>query len=176
MRLFVAVSLPTRVVGMLRRLDRPAAARLRWTTPDQWHVTLRFLGEVADPGPAAAALAAVPAELRATGVVAVEAVLGPAVAWFPGRQVLQVPVAGLDGVADAVARATASWDDQAPVGPFAGHLTLARVRGREPGPAHLAGAALRESWRVEEIELVSSTLGPGGSTYTVLARVPLAPA
>ena len=48
MRLFVAVWPPVDVVERLSELPRPAVDGVRWTTPDQWHVTIRFLGEVAD--------------------------------------------------------------------------------------------------------------------------------
>ncbi len=49
MRLFVAVWPSAAVVDELRGLERPARPGVRWTTADQWHVTLRFLGEMEDP-------------------------------------------------------------------------------------------------------------------------------
>jgi len=171
-RLFVAVGLPESAAAALRALARPGLPGLRWTTPEQWHVTLRFLGEVPDPAPVAVALEEVPGALRDGGERRVEAVMGPASAWFPGRSVLQVPVAGLDALAAAVARATAPWGP-APEQPFSGHLTLARTRGRVRGPASLAGVAVAASWPVPAVELVSSTLGPGGSRYAVESLVAL---
>jgi RNA 2',3'-cyclic 3'-phosphodiesterase len=156
----------------VRALARPELRHLRWTTPEQWHVTLRFLGEVADPDPVARALHEVSGALRASGEPPVEAVMGPASAWFPGRNILQVPVAGLDALASAVARATAPWGAP-PEQPFSGHLTLARTRGRVRGPASLAGAPLAAEWSVPAIELVSSTPGPAGSRYRVEAQVAL---
>jgi 2'-5' RNA ligase len=36
------------VVAQLAALDRPTRPGIRWTTEDQWHVTLRFLGEVGE--------------------------------------------------------------------------------------------------------------------------------
>ncbi len=50
-RLFVALTPPDAVVGELRASTaalRELAPDLRWTRPEQWHVTLAFLGEVAD--------------------------------------------------------------------------------------------------------------------------------
>jgi 2'-5' RNA ligase len=51
MRLFVALKPPREAVEELRstteRLPAPASG-LRWTNPEQWHVTLVFLGEVGD--------------------------------------------------------------------------------------------------------------------------------
>jgi 2'-5' RNA ligase len=172
-RLFVAVSPPENVMEMLRGIERPDDPRLRWTTPDQWHVTLRFLGEVEGPEPVADALTLVPEALAAAGVGEVWAALGPRVAWFPGRQVLHVPVSGLDALARAVVNATAPWGLPPEDRPFSGHLTLARARGRARGPAGLAGASLDAAWRVADFGLVSSVLGGRGSHYDTLATVAL---
>ncbi|MGH3777919.1 MAG: RNA 2',3'-cyclic phosphodiesterase [Pseudonocardiaceae bacterium] len=51
MRLFVALTPPGEVVEELRVSTvalRQLAPDLRWTRPEQWHVTLAFLGEVGD--------------------------------------------------------------------------------------------------------------------------------
>jgi 2'-5' RNA ligase len=172
-RLFVAVALPPDVIEVIQDLARPDLGSLRWTTEDQWHVTLRFLGEVNAPSAVAEALKEVPATLREAGIDDVDAVLGMATAWFRGRQILHVPVAGLDPLAQAVAAATAPWGDGADDPPFSGHLTLARVRRRQTGPANLAGTPVSAEWTVREILLMSSTLASGGSRYEVVAKVPL---
>jgi RNA 2',3'-cyclic 3'-phosphodiesterase len=172
-RLFVAVPLPPAVMQKLEDLERPALFRVRWTTASQWHVTLRFLGEVASPDPVAEALQSVPSRLRAAGVTSLMATLGPAVAWFPGRRVLQVPVEGLEELAEAVEQTTAAWGGPAEEGGFRGHVTLARVRGTRPGPAALAGAELRAHWPVDAFSLMSSTPAPGGSRYEALTTVSL---
>ena len=176
MRLFVAVSLPADVIELVEDLPRPDLASLRWTTDDQWHVTLRFLGEIEDPAAVADALREVPARLRAAGIDDVEALLGAATAWFRGRRILHVPVAGLDELARVVAEVTASFGERSEDDfPFSGHLTLARVRRGQTGPANLAGTPVSAEWAVSEIALLSSTLGPGGSRYAVVATVPLGP-
>jgi 2'-5' RNA ligase len=172
-RLFVAVWPPESVIELVLGIDRPDVRGLRWTSEPQWHVTVRFLGDVEEPDPVADALRAVPERLRALGGAEVRAALGPTTAWFPGRQVLQVPVAGLDALAGEVAAVTAPWGDPADDRRFSGHLTLARARGRAPGPASLAGASLAATWRVRAFELVSSVLGQGGSRYETLATVAL---
>jgi 2'-5' RNA ligase len=172
-RLFVAVSLPPDVTTLVGDLPRPDLASLRWTTEDQWHITLRFLGEVEEPAAVADALKGVPAALRNAGIEEVEAFLGAVTAWFRGRRILHVPVAGLEELARAVASATAPWGESSEEPPFSGHLTLARARRRETGPANLAGTPLSSEWTVDEILLMSSTLAPGGSRYGIVARVPL---
>jgi RNA 2',3'-cyclic 3'-phosphodiesterase len=174
-RLFVAVSPPEEVLALIEALPRPNLQKLRWTTSDQWHVTLRFLGEVRKPEPVAEALHSVPAALKDAGVAVVEAVLGPAVAWFTGRRILQVPVAGTETLAELASDATAEFGEPPDKAPYAGHITLARVRGKVKGPVNLAGTPVHGAWRVDDIVLVSSTLGSGGARYEVLERVPLAP-
>lgn len=176
MRLFAAVDLPPEAVDLVTALVRPELPSIRWTTPEQWHITVRFFGEI--PGPELdgsagllAALDAVPEALKGGGVDRVEAAMGPASAWFPGRQVLQVPVDGLDRLAKTVALVTGAWGS--PEQGFRGHFTLARVRARARAPASLAGVSLVSSWSVPELVLYSSTLGPGGSRYRAIHRVAL---
>ena len=172
MRLFVSVEPPEAVLDMLRQLPRPENPALRWTTSGQWHVTLRFLGAVEDATAVAEALARVPGALRSAGIEEVRAHLGQASAWFEGRRILQVPVSGLDGVAAAVAEATAEWGDP-PRAPFVGHLTLGRVRGSGRGDRSLAGSVLEASWPVKRVDLMSSHLGPKGARYETQATVTL---
>src|SRR5690606_42044360 len=55
MRLFVAVTPPPEAVAELSSATAAARAahpRLRWTRPDQWHLTLAFLGTVGAEAPA----------------------------------------------------------------------------------------------------------------------------
>jgi 2'-5' RNA ligase len=62
-RLFAAVVPPPEALTVLavdvdaaRQAVGPAERRLRWASPDRWHLTLAFYGEVADPDPLAARL------------------------------------------------------------------------------------------------------------------------
>jgi RNA 2',3'-cyclic 3'-phosphodiesterase len=169
MRAFVAVAVPDDVADVLAALDRPAFDGVRWTSRGQWHVTLRFLGELTRTSPVVERL-----EREVSQGAALEATLGPATGWFPGRRVLQVPVQGLDDLATrtrvALRGLGAAGDDRLP---FNGHVTLARVRGPRPGPAGLAGTHVWASWTVRDVLLVASTLGPGGARYTEVASVAL---
>jgi hypothetical protein len=47
------------------------------------------------------------------------------------------------------------------------------MKGRRPGPGRLAGVSLHAAWSVEEVVLMSSVLGPGGSQYRVVATTSL---
>lgn len=165
MRLFVAAWPPQDVVARLAALPRRDVKGLRWTRPDQWHVTLRFLGTVEDEdvGRVAAALAGVP-------VAGGEAVLGPAVGRF-GQRILHVPVEGLAPAAAAVVAATAVFGEPPEDRPFRGHLTLARVSDRARVDLRpLAGAAMAASWPLGEITLVASRLGSSGARYEIVER------
>ena len=167
MRLFVAVWPPPRVIEALAALPRPDVAGLRWTSPEQWHVTLRFLGD-ADEG------AAVDAFRRIVFEREVEATLGPATGRF-GRRVLHVPVHGLEEVAAATVAATAGVGRPPDSRPFAGHVTLARARGRRGVDMRpLAGVAVSGSWTVGELTLVASHLGGNKpSRYEVVTTMPV---
>jgi RNA 2',3'-cyclic 3'-phosphodiesterase len=173
-RLFIAAWPDPSTVDRVALLERPVVAGLRWTSVDQWHVTLRFLGEVDDPAPVAEAL-------RPLGSATTEVTLGPVTAWFPGGRVLQVPVSGLEEVAADVAELTAPFvpldSGREAHRRFTGHLTLARVRGT-PLPAGvaaaLAGVRLASSWTVGDVTLVASQMQSAGARYEVLARFALA--
>jgi 2'-5' RNA ligase len=169
-RLFVAADLPVTVRRLLSALPHPARTGLRWTTPAQWHVTLRFLGEVDEPAAVAEALCVIPSTL---GAERVEAALGPASAWFARSRVLQIPVTGVEALAGAVLEATSRWGpSEEPA--FAGHVTLARFRGPGSPPADLAGMPLMARFDVPQVVLYRSSSGPGGSIYQPLLHVPVA--
>ena len=166
MRLFVAAWPSVEVADALAGLPRPEAPGLRWTRPDQWHVTLRFLGE-ADPDEATAALdelAAAPDELAAAPAVAE---VGP-VARLLGKRVVVAAVAGLDDLAASVVAATAGVGEPPEERAFTGHLTLARSKG--PVPPGAVGTPVAGSFPVDEVCLVRSRTLTEGAAYETLAR------
>jgi 2'-5' RNA ligase len=167
-RLFVAVWPPPDVVERLAGLERPAVDGVRWTTADQWHVTLRFLGELPD-------VSALCAALHDVALPPAEAVMGP-VAERPSPTLLWLPVAGLDALAAAVIGATEGLGEPAER-TFRGHLTLARARPRAPRAAlrRLPPLSCPAAWEVGEVTLVRSTTGGAGSRYDVVERFPTGP-
>ncbi|MBW3557614.1 MAG: RNA 2',3'-cyclic phosphodiesterase [Actinobacteria bacterium] len=171
MRLFVAVWPSPEVVSALRELPRPEAEPgVRWTGPEQWHVTLRFFGEVPDEavGEVEAGVAAL-----AGRQMPAPAVVGPATRCF-GNSVLMVPVSGLDGLAAATVEATAGWGAPPPERrPFVGHLTLARSWRRGPDLRQFGGQPVAASWTACELTLVRSTTLRAGARYDVLRRFAL---
>jgi 2'-5' RNA ligase len=165
-RLFVAIWPPEDVVEVLMGLHRKDLRGVRFVVPENWHVTLRFLGE-ADPAAVAAALDGValgPADAR----------LGPAVDVVAERA-LVVPVAGVDDLAHAVVAATADIGDPPPRRRFVGHLTLARVKRHARLPASI-GEPVSAAFDVTEVALVESRLHPDRARYETLDTWPVLPA
>jgi RNA 2',3'-cyclic 3'-phosphodiesterase len=163
-RLFVAVWPPADVVARLCELPRPDSRGLRWTTPDQWHVTLRFLGSVGDISGVKAALGRLESHAGAT------AVAGPAVGRL-GRGIVCLPVGGLDGLARSVLNITSGVGERAERS-FNGHITLARAKsGLAINP--LAGVEFSAAWQVGEITLVESDTRPDGARYQIVASARL---
>lgn len=177
-RLFVAVWPPPEVLDRIAALPRPSVPGLRWTTVDQWHITLRFLGSVPDAGPVVAALDRAAAtgerpEVLVGSVVVAEA--GPHTGRF-GHRILHVPVGGLVELAATVVAATAGVGEPPDDRPFTGHITLARVaKSGAVDLRPLVGAPFSARWDVTELTLVESRLGAAGARYEVVARFPFTP-
>ena len=171
MRLFVAAWPSEDVHASLAALPRPERPGVRWTPPEQWHVTLRFFGELGvDDG--------VVAGLRVAEAVAaahpVQAEVGPRVRRL-GRGVLHAPVTGLEPVAAALASSTAGVGAGLADRPFLGHITLARARAKH-GLDGLAGVEIAGRWVVREVSLVASVAAPRPGVpnrYEVIATLPL---
>lgn len=166
MRCFIGLWPDDEAVARLRELPRAAVPGLRWTTADQWHVTLRFLGDLD-----AAAVADVGERLRGAlaGERAAQLAAGPVTAVL-GRSVLCLPVDGADGLAARVRAATADVGEP-PTAPFRGHLTLAR--SRRGIPSAVRDQPFEVSWPAMSVALIGSRLDPAGARYTTVLEVPL---
>ena len=157
MRLFVAVWPPDDVIEQLRALPRPDAPSVRWSSEDQWHVTLRFLGNVDEVDEVADLLSTV-------SMPAARVDVGPSTTRL-GPGVLRVPVRGLDALANAL---PLDLDK-----PFHGHLTVARARNKQQVPRALEGTPFAASWTATSFALVRSQTKPSGAVYTDVATFPL---
>jgi RNA 2',3'-cyclic 3'-phosphodiesterase len=185
-RLFVAIVPPPDVLADLEARTaplRPAWPALRWTGSESWHLTLAFLGQVADDRlPELDTRLARAAARHPAQDLAIQG--GGA---FPGPARATVVWAGLraDGTAlAALAASVAAGARRAGAPPpdenrrYRPHLTLARLR--EPADvrpltvelARLAGPP----WTASEIQLIQSH-PPAGvrqpPVYTTVARWPL---
>lgn len=165
-RLFVALWPSPEVVEQLRQMERPVVDGLRWTSEDQWHVTLQFLGE-GDTEAVRDRLAAVRWTTRP-----LEMKLGPEVTLL-SREIVCLPAAapGLDKLARQVSEVTGIRRTNR----FKGHLTLARARNKVPRAtlAGLEGQPFEAAWTAESVALVRSAAAPGGSRYETVATYAL---
>ncbi|HEY5910797.1 MAG TPA: RNA 2',3'-cyclic phosphodiesterase [Verrucomicrobiae bacterium] len=187
-RLFVALPVPEQVKAkiveaqlLLRRcLPTPAA---RWTRPEQFHLTLRFLGNV-DASRTDALIDALRAACHAFGSLRLRAA---GIGFFPNPRAPRVIWVGLTDeqdrlavLAESVVSATNNFTNEEPEARFRGHITLARIksiRPRETEPliaaATEAGWATFGEWTATAVELIRSELCSQGARYTTLATIPL---
>lgn len=189
-RTFIAIHLPAEVrqrLGQFQEQLRRAAPGegVRWTEPDQIHLTLRFLGNVPEAelpqlsqALALACQAAAPFGLEAQGAGAFPDLKRPRVLWVG----LGGAVAALAQLQAAVLEATRTWGELEDR-PFHPHLTLGRVKTADPrllarlsGALQQAGSSAFGAWQVHQVALMRSDLSPAGPRYTVLAEAPLGPA
>ncbi len=189
LRLFVAIPMPeavrNEITGVQQEM-RQLVSRdaVRWTKPEQFHLTLRFLGDV-------------PVERVAALQEAVNAVCrgGPALrlraqgtGFFPNARSPRVIWAGVnDGegrlvdlqkMLEAVVR---PFTQEPGTERFAGHVTIGRVKFlKRPEIEKLAEHAqaikdrLFGEWTANEVELIRSDLLSAGARHTLLAAIRLA--
>lgn len=181
LRLFFALPLPEPALETLvaaQARAKPVASRLspRWTTPEQMHVTLKFLGPM--PPDALPLLQEILAA-RAQAAAPFEGTLSRVTA-FGGRRarVLVVELATESPVLAELALGLE--DDAAALGvaretrAFRAHVTLARFK--HPGDARAAIDAAQiapVAVSCRELRLYQSELGPNGSRYTLVGAAAL---
>lgn len=174
--MFVATWPDDSTLGRLSALQLAPLKTLRVVEPSQWHITLRFFGDV-DP-------VLVPALVGALETAAgklpnsIHCEVGSRTAWFGGARVLQIPVSGLDDAAVAIRDETVTIvPDIGPGGArFTGHLTVARSNQRRLAASErsaLAGIPFTASFAVDSFDLVASQRSPEGFRYKILEHVPL---
>jgi 2'-5' RNA ligase len=187
-RLFIALPVSDPVKHELSRvqaeLRRTADAdAVRWTRPDQMHLTLRFLGNVPVTcvdelvQSVRSTCASRPSlRLRAEGAGFFPNERTPHVVWVGVRD----GVGGLALMHAAVSEASAPFTTEKEEGHFTGHLTLGRIKSIRPAPARAlaeAAHALAErnigEWHVTSVEIIRSELTSDGSRYTRVAGLPL---
>ncbi len=184
-RTFIAVPLSDeirRALGRVAEEGREAGGDVKWVEPALIHLTLRFLGDVAeDRLPAvqdalrAAAGAAAPFDLRVAGVGAFPDLRRPRVIWAGGEEKGGV----LRGLAAAVEAACVRLGFGPSDHPFSPHLTLGRVKSLK-GIDNLRPVLERHAGddfgteRVASFHLMKSVLRPEGPEYSSLMELPLA--
>jgi 2'-5' RNA ligase len=187
-RLFVAVTIPEAVKAKIEESQAELRGALpergaRWARREQFHLTLRFLGDVeaARVEPLSEALRAAcrsfgALHLRAEGVGFFPNPRHPRVVWVGVRDEAEQ----LPRLQQAVESATEGSTTEEKEGRFAGHVTLARIKTiRRPEAEALEKAAasmanrLFGQWTAYQIELMRSELLPQGARHSTLAAIAL---
>jgi len=180
-RLFVGIGLANEAQQALTawtRELREAFVHLRWSLPEQWHVTLQFLGETDEAG--CSCVAATLREIRARTVEIQLAEPG----FFDRAGVFHISVPltpSLVALHDDIERALLPCGFEPEDRAFSPHITLARRKGRGPSPdftrlqkaVRWMPAARLPSFQAKEFLLYQSFTDPRGSRYEVRERFPL---
>jgi 2'-5' RNA ligase len=190
MRLFFAILLPEDVRSLLSDAQsalRPAIGYegVRWEDPDRFHITLRFLGEVASEklenvkqaGREAAGVCA-PFELDFVGYGAFPSGRQPRILWIGAQNGVPEYIRLDEYLYRALTKqgfdVASRWGTP--------HITIARAKSDLGTKAMARALALNNMKKpdkkgvffVYNIVLVHSELQPEGSVYTILETFPLA--
>lgn len=183
MRTFIAIEIPSEIKSALTALQtdlRRAGADVSWTKPENFHLTLNFLGEVDESRigevekvciSSAAEFQPFTLSLNETGV-------------FPNDRQPRVLWVGLSGEIEKAIEIRKSLDERlAVIGfepeekDFRPHLTIGRVKSNRKTRELLALAYTQQapalSFMVTEIVLMKSELHPAGAEYTPIANAGL---
>jgi RNA 2',3'-cyclic 3'-phosphodiesterase len=185
MRLFVALEIPSTVrenLAALLNSLRAVSPQTRWVRPENLHVTLKFIGEVAEAKLAAirGALARVCSERPIT-------LDFRGLGFFPNEKHPRVFWAGIEAspnlktLAADIDRTTEKLGVAVEKRPFSPHLTLARFeppRLPEKLRAAIQECATRDfgSLHTSQFHLIESKLKPTGAEYTTVESFPFAAA
>ena len=179
LRLFVAVDVPDAVRRRLARAVESLHGALpgaRWVVPENWHVTVKFLGSVyprlrdwVTEQVTEAARSAQPFETRLTSLGA-----------FPSPRRARVLWAGLEDAEGRFASVAGALDGflerefRVEKRPFSAHLTVARFREQVSiGEELLRLDIASEPFPVRALTLYRSLLQRPAARYEPLAKFPL---
>ena len=184
LRLFVAIPMPEAVRSEVIRVQQEmqrlvSAAAVRWTKPEQFHLTLRFLGDVS----VERVLALQEAVKTVCGESPALRLRAQGVGFFPNARSPRIIWVGVnDGegrLADlqkAIEEAVQSFAEKPASEKFSGHVTLGRIKFlKRPEIEKLAAHAqavkdrLFGEWTANEVEVIQSRLLPAGAEHSVLA-------
>lgn len=177
MRVFFAIELPEDARRTLAGFAGTLDGALRRVPPEQIHLTLKFVGEIADAhlpavvDAARIALTGPPFVLRVEGGGSFGPRTQPRVLWAGTAGEVRRAL----GVFRALDRAMRHLGHPSEERPFSPHVTLARVQGRVSGATldRLRSGVPALPLPVTEITLFRSDLMPGGARHTAIHRFAL---
>ena len=195
MRTFIAIEFPPLIVSHIQRLqqmlqtevDQAQLSRtVKWTQPQNWHITLRFLGSTSleqkrsvERGLTVLLETYAPLRLNVGGIGCFPTPRQPSVVWTGVHGDLEL-LQQLQHDIDALVQ---SHDFKAESKGFTPHNTLAYIeRDAAPGDVRKLGALLQQlaqsyavtkpsaSFSLQQITFMQSDLLPTGPIYTRLRR------
>lgn len=183
-RAFIAVALPAHVaeaLGELQQKLRNFGIRMKYTDPENIHLTLKFLGDIRPSDVeainvqlSAAAAGFSPMTLSAAGMGVFPSIRRPRVLWTGVAGQSQM----LEALHQEVENAMAAIGFEKENRRFSGHFTLGRFKGKADA-ARLADAIRQfgdfatDEFTADAVHLFESTLTPKGPIYRKLASHPL---
>ena len=189
LRLFVALQVPDEIKAELERVQgklRPTAPEsgVRWTSPGQMHLTLRFLGSV-ETERVERLVAELSLACRKFGPLSLRA---ERIGFFPNDRRPRVLWAGvhddtnsLASLQQAVGASVNNFTSEPAEKRFVGHLTLARIKEISRAEAVGLGRAAAGfasnrfgHWTADAVELIRSQLSSDGAKYSTVAKIELA--
>ena len=181
MRLFLAINLPADVREHLHNLQEALRTNVRtpasWTRAEQFHITVKFLGEMDQ-----SQCEQLQAALSATSLPSLGSLSAEALQIFPPRGPARIVGAkmsssGNDALQSAhkhIEDICAAMDIARENRPFRPHVTIARLRAprRIPDAVHAAVAEHFPGpiFSVASLDLMQSTLDSTGVSYQQLAE------
>lgn len=187
-RAFIALKTPPAWDSALSELQSALNEKLRskavrWTKPEQIHITLRFFGYIR-PEDTATIVERINSEvisertafnLRCEGLGCFPGSRRPRVFWAG----ITGDTASLQALHASVTGATRAFGEPPEDRPFKAHLTLGRIQQLERSAldelehAIARGFRMESEWRVNELILMQSHLLPHGAAYEPIATWPL---
>lgn len=183
MRLFVAIELSDAVRKSLSNMQtamKRSCSDVRWIPAEQLHLTVKFLGDVADGDVPAVSQAVIDAAADSKPFVMRTSECG----CFPEGGAVRIVWVSVTAEQELLAGCVAAVEAQLePLGfprehrPFAAHITIGRVKeDRSRGGLRTVVRAHRPAVMEEDVSsltLMSSVLSPKGSTYVPVMRAKL---
>ncbi len=176
MRLFVSIELPDEVRNSLRRAQEQLAeiVKAKWTPADQFHLTLKFLGETADPY-----LPRIIEELRRVRFDEPLTLRTAGLVCFPPHGPIRIIAAAMKDEGGLCAKLQSEIDQACHAAGFplegrrwTPHATVGRVKDRTAAGARSAVMAHQLpalDFEIDEFALMESNLDRVGPTYIRVA-------
>lgn len=184
MRAFIAIPIPGTVVEQIQQLQsesRTLNLKARWTPPKNFHLTLKFLGEISEED-------VLPiSEMMRRAVASIDSfsLHSQGVGVFPSPKNARVLWVGFHGAIELLTHLAESIENgcqqlgfEAEVHAFQPHLTIARFKARPPKTAikeilEQFNTFQSDAFFVNRVNLYQSRLKPTGATYSKLFSISL---